>query len=632
MIRHLAALSLFAVLALAAAPGSAAEEDALLFTRSPLFGGFVLRVDAGPDRDVAYTTGGSFVKDAGAERWTRIDRPGADLDGPVRLVRGQLVTERDGVLRSRDDESGEWREGSKLGGSLVDVLACPGKGLPLLTVAFATAEDGGEAVMWCRGGTVPRRIGTVPGFGSTRIAADGTDPEHVLVAVQSYSPPFTHVFASGDAGAEWEHWTVPLRLADVAGVPGKADAFVAVSLPPAQTDGPLGLVRSDDGGRTWRAAGADPRLRELRALAVRPDSGAVLVGALDGAVLETPDLGETLTIRREGGGADQVTSIAVVPGRPDGIRIGTQAGIYRTENGGATWEWDVEGLTALQGTGLFAGAEGRVIVFDFHQGPRISVDGGRTFGPYSESFKRRYGRVYEVRAAGGTIVLDLAKSSADTTCLVTRDAGRTWARIPGSFAGCWLLGVLPDGTVAAADEARGALRLTEGLEWEPMPGVDDDLPDAPRALFRGPEGELVIQTARGLRVCGAEPRWIPDPPVERTPFDLQDPLLPGVFYATGGPGVLWRGRLDTGSWSRLGIVGMAWTSGIVADPERPRRRIASFNDGGLAVSEDEGISWRRFAEGRFEDVRRLAVGPDRRLWLLADGGLWSLPLSALDGD
>ena len=44
------------------------------------------------------------------------------------------------------------------------------------------------------------------------------------------------------------------------------------------------------------------------------------------------------------------------------------------------------------------------------------------------------------------------------------------------------------------------------------------------------------------------------------------------------------------------------------------------------------IPWRTLDGGRFESFSNLAVGPDRRLHVLADGGLHSLDLAVLDGD
>ncbi len=169
------------------------------------------------------------------------------------------------------------------------------------------------------------------------------------------------VWRTDDGGAHW-------RRANPGGGGMASDAIVASLVPHPSVTGRLfaathrGLYRSDDGGATWRALTnglPDPAVNRVALCEARPE---VMYLTLDsppgvqpwrGGVYRSDDGGETWQSRSEGlgrivgkpGAPDPMTSnvdrLAVHPSNPDivlaGDRAWVSAGVYRTVDGGRRW-------------------------------------------------------------------------------------------------------------------------------------------------------------------------------------------------------------------------------------------------------------------------------------------------------
>ncbi len=120
---------------------------------------------------------------------------------------------------------------------------------------------------------------------------------------------------------------------------------------------PALLYRSADGGETWTACESvrripgyerwtfppPPHIPHVRSIAPDPlVAGAVYIGVEEGGVYRSPDGGETWESLNEG----LYWDVHVVLPAPDGHRLyaTTGAGFYRSADGGRTWEQRMDGL------------------------------------------------------------------------------------------------------------------------------------------------------------------------------------------------------------------------------------------------------------------------------------------------
>lgn len=208
----------------------------------------------------------------------------------------------------------------------VFVLACVAAVMP---TAPAGAQD------W-------RALGP-PGGDVHSLAADPADAQRLFLGTAD-----GHVFRSGDAGAHWE-------LAGRAGV--RQDAVLAALLvdprgghvvyAAAWTLDPHaggGVFRSDDDGRTWRAAGLEGKA--VRALALAPSKPDVLVaGTLEG-VYRSADAGRSWERISPEGDEElrNVDSVAIDPRNAEVIYTGTYHLPWKTTDGGRHWISVHEGM------------------------------------------------------------------------------------------------------------------------------------------------------------------------------------------------------------------------------------------------------------------------------------------------
>lgn len=155
-----------------------------------------------------------------------------------------------------------------------------------------------------------------------------------------------------------------LRLpdAEVAGATSAADLTgiaVAASDPRVVVvrSATRGLIRSDDGGQTWREANGalGGAANAVRSVAIHPVDPSVMLraagtadaqGAFGGGLYRTEDAGVTWTRVNFAGDFDGVGPsalcgevIAFVPSSPDTVIVGCETrGLFRSEDGGTTWQ------------------------------------------------------------------------------------------------------------------------------------------------------------------------------------------------------------------------------------------------------------------------------------------------------
>src|SRR5436309_1812541 len=240
-----------------------------------------------------------------------------------------------------------------------------------------------------------------------------------------------------------------------------------------------GVLRSDDGGRTWRPSGLDGWVvKSLAISAAAP--GRVYAGTEPACLFVSEDRGETW---RELGGFRRIFSrrfwfspaerpfkayvqgIALSPKDPDLIVAGIEAGaVVRSADAGRSWQDHRRG--AMRDC--------------HHLVAHATVDG----------------RLYEGGHGGGAC---------------STDAGETWRRPAGldrkygwavaadaANPNCWYVSVAP-GVQAHSDHAQAAIFRSDGGHWRRVSGgLPEPLDFMPYALISGPApGQLLAGLASG---------------------------------------------------------------------------------------------------------------------------------------
>lgn len=133
------------------------------------------------------------------------------------------------------------------------------------------------------------------------------------------------VYESRDSGRRW------VQVFD-----GDVFALVVVGSGPADellgVDPFRGLVRSDDGGRQWRATGGNPA-SPVTSLAATSGAGTVLVGGPDG-LFRSDDGGRSFRGVLASGA---VLAVATAQEGDTLVAVTDQGLVYRSDDGGVTW-------------------------------------------------------------------------------------------------------------------------------------------------------------------------------------------------------------------------------------------------------------------------------------------------------
>lgn len=296
-------------------------------------------------------------------------------------------------------------------------------------------------------------IGTDTGIYRLNPDTDEMQAEGGPASVAMLAKTQTGVAAITPAGELWE-WDEALGWHAVHPRPVPDDVWALAADPRLAGRRYLGvspalLYRSDDGGSTWAACESvrripgyerwtfppPPHIPHVRSIAPDPDAaGAVYIGVEEGGVYRSPDGGETWESLNEG----LYWDVHTVTPAPEGGRLyaTTGGGFYRSDDSGHSWQRMGEGL-----------------------------DRGYTV-PFAAS-SRRPGRVYAAAAAGPP---PSWSRGADAALYRSDDGGGHWARLthglPEQFDRMVMAIVLDGGTgVYAASGQDVYASIDEGESW-----------------------------------------------------------------------------------------------------------------------------------------------------------------------
>jgi photosystem II stability/assembly factor-like uncharacterized protein len=176
----------------------------------------------------------------------------------------------------------------------------------------------------------------------------------------------------------------------------------------------LGVLRSEDGGRTWSVLS---RLGEADLHRMVEKHGRLYAfDAVLGVVLISADGGKTFD--EKVAPPEPMVELEIDPGDPRRMLLASEETLFRTENGGERWR----PLQRAQGTRLAWPEAGRLYRADGTGEVSVSADGGETFRPLG----RVEGEPARLKAVDGDhlyVVVD------DGTILETRDGARTWKAV-----------------------------------------------------------------------------------------------------------------------------------------------------------------------------------------------------------
>ncbi len=472
------------------------------------------------------------------------------------------------------------------------------------------------------------------------LALHPQEPRRMLIATPK------GVFASADGGETWALSSDGLpahrrarRLAQSPSAPQVV--YVSLRGEAGETPWQAGVYRSDDGGRTWRprvsglrqAAGkagtSDMLCAWVDALAVHPQNPDVAYagGATwwDATVYKTTDGGQSwaraFTFGDKGNArhawidmwGPSVTCLTLSPRSPNTLYFGTSGYIYKTADGGATWQQRYtqeradgriggSGLevTCLHGVFPHPRVKGRVLFGFYDVGLLASDDAGATFR----------------RCMTG--IPDAYENSCFTVAFAEDDDAHVWAGFGQWGSNRGLIAESRDG----------------GATWTPLNRAGSGMPDArPRcltsrlplkdnparkhALAYVAEGAGVFASADGGTTWQACNAGLPAARVSCLARDADSAhvFYAGVSSANGEPGAVYRSDDGCGAWRRVSgpdvrlaeVRQLVAKGGRVYTTTRSAMVGPSFMTGGVFRSDDGGAGWRQVYTNRFCEA--LAIDP-----------------------
>lgn len=228
-------------------------------------------------------------------------------------------------------------------------------------------------------------------------------------------------------------WAVDLAGATATRLGEAQDDFMGYSAVPASpgmalasghpaTGGNLGIIRTEDAGRTWAhvSDGLDGPVDFHNMEVSRADPAVIYGVGHDGRIQRSADGGQTW--QASGQTPEKLIDIATSPQDSAALYAATEEGLFLSRDQGATWSAVIEGVPVST---VDAGADGVVRAVDLGQG-LVTVSAGGEITPVSGDLPDGYLLLLATTSADP---LRLAALSAKGRLVVSDDGGITWTDV-----------------------------------------------------------------------------------------------------------------------------------------------------------------------------------------------------------
>jgi photosystem II stability/assembly factor-like uncharacterized protein len=252
----------------------------------------------------------------------------------------------------------------------------------------------------------PVDASTLDGTHVHGLAYDPSDPSRLLIATH-------HGLLAYDNG---ELLAISEQRHDLMGFSTHPDGEVLFASGHPASGGNLGVIMSRDGGRTWQAlsAGADGPV-DFHQMAVSMADTNVMVGVY-GLVQASHDGGKSWVVT--GPPPAPMLSIALSPADPKTVYAATQAGLFKSDDLGATWARERPGRVPT--TMVSAGDDGSIYVYDVFDGLIRLAPGAADWEPIGDALRDDAILHFAVKEREMTVATHSGRLLRST------DGGATW--------------------------------------------------------------------------------------------------------------------------------------------------------------------------------------------------------------
>jgi photosystem II stability/assembly factor-like uncharacterized protein len=416
---------------------------------------------------------------------------------------------------------------------------------------------------------------------------------------------------------------------------GIFDREAANSIPGSRTPGGVGIVKSTDGGQTWREVNNGLANLYVGTLFMHPENPDILLAGTGnnqyydraGVYLST-DGGyswqQTLT-------GENINAVEFALSNPDVAYAGSADAVHRSADGGRTWQRVSSGENGWGPPGVRAGFPidfqvdprdpDRIFANNYGGGNFLSTDGGRTWTVASKGYTGAQVRDVAVDPTAAGRVFAAARSGL----FLSAYGGGEWVGLsypPAASLEWYVVAIDPTDLqhVLAANNWNGVILQSHdgGRTWRPVSQRPDEsmswraiafAPSDPATVYAGTSAFFSAGTfddrmaAGGIYVSrdgGAS--WTPandalsqDANVTSLAVDPHDPQV--VYAATGNHGLL---KTTNGGQGWMAInqgLPASRALSVVLHPVDASIVYAGLGTAGLYRSTDGGATWQPSAAG-----------------------------------
>jgi photosystem II stability/assembly factor-like uncharacterized protein len=466
-----------------------------------------------------------------------------------------------------------------------------------------------------------------------------------------YAPSTNLHYRSADGGKTWESFRVTGQDAYAFAIDPKNPKIIYAGGRGTEHQ----MRRSSDGGKTWKPSDSGLPDRSIKLIAIPRERPSTVYAATGFGQLYKSDNGGDSWTELDLGlqGTDKLFSLDLDPHDPQTLFAGTEHGLRKSTDGGASWSTVGGGLENwyCKGVAFHPKKKGTVYAGTTGKGFFISTDGGDTFEPSSAGLGAGWTeKLFAPPGGSGPVFAQLSVG------LFRQDAPGAWAEIEAPFSGsdkAEVDGIIYDRQSPKRLYAhrRGQWWRSEdaGRSWQKIDVPEPGMRDMMRGKIAGPEFTALVQDVGDPKVFYAGGSWSKDmggSPVNKSTnsgkkwdaagagitgnVTLMRSVAPGVVYAATGKEGIYRTSDGGKSWS---LVRPGEVRDLAIDQTHPERLFVATKEG-LFRSADSGATWKKASLGikDDDDVEAVVTSPSGKVFcglfhgvfVSADGGeKWS---------